>query len=105
METHITLVVGLLVLIIVWFVFMSSEFLTNNSKYNLDKFGNAIAHVVKNDLHFKEFKELIGENDFDPTMFDTLLHLQKNNWLSKPNLLKVLNADYKGFDKTTPNAY
>lgn len=94
------LVVAILLLVIVWFVFMTSEAFENP-----DKYGNAIAQTVKQNWHFNEFKDIVGDRNFDPTMFDTLYYFQTKNWLSKPNLVKILKKDYTELDRTTPNVY
>lgn len=103
METHVQIAIAVLLLIIIWFVFTTAEYMINLS--SPDKYGNAIAQVVKMGWHFAEFKQLVDDDKFDPTMFDTMLYFQNNNWLSKPNLVKILNADYTGLDQSTANAY
>lgn len=102
--THVTVAIAVLLLIIIWFVFTTAESMLDKS-INPDKYGNAIAEVVRKDWHFKEFKQLVNDDSFDPTMFDTLFHFQRNNWLSKPNLLKILKGDYAGLDRSITNAY
>lgn len=104
MTTPEILVIAVLLLVIIWFVFMTSEAFGNLSA-NPDKYGNAIAQTVKRKWHYNEFRDLVKDKDFDPTMFDTLFYFQSQNWLSKPNLIKILKADYTNLDRSTPNAY
>jgi len=75
----------------------------------LDSYGGAIAQVVRDNGHYDMFKKLVkvfsSEPPIDPTTFDTLYWFQKNNWLSKQNLLKILSKDTVGLAKNVPNTY
>lgn len=104
MELHVSIVIAILLLIIIWFIFTTAEHMTDKSM-NPDKYGNAIAEVVKKQWHFDEFKQLIKNDTFDPTMFDTLFYYQRNNWLSKPNLVKILKKDYTNLNTMSTNTY
>jgi len=73
---------------------------------NLDLYGKAIAQVVSSDQGYKEFATAVGEPKFDVTIFDSLKYFQKQQWLSKENMAKILKKDMTGLDKTPgSNAY
>jgi len=73
---------------------------------NLDKYGKAIMNIVASDQGYKEFAILVGEPKFDLTVFDSLRYFQKNQWLSKANMVKILSKDMTGLVKTPgSNAY
>lgn len=92
---------------------VNPELLTNpnitNVSFNLDTYGNAIAKVVKTNQHYDYFKQLVASDPnshlITPTVFDGLYWFQKNNWLSKTNVSRILNNDVTDLDKTQPNAY
>jgi len=115
----ITLVPVILVILILAYLMMpsstpssSSESLTNPNlthvSFNLDTYGNAIAKVVQTNQHYDYFKQLVANDPnshlITPTVFDGLYWFQKNNWLSKINLSRILNNDVTDLDKS-PNAY
>ena len=105
---YAVLIVGLILL----FMYYSAraEYATDGPKKqapkssNIDLYGKAIAQIANKNQHYKEFVALVNEPGFDVTRFDTMLHLFKQNRLSKNNLTKILASDYT-LDKVGPNAY
>lgn len=108
----------LLVLLIFYFSIAPSQNVESPAMENfkvfvdptlLDSYGGAIAQVVRDGGHYDMFKKLVkvfsSEPPIDPTTFDTLYWFQKNNWLSKQNLFRILSKDTVGLSKDVPNFY